>query len=256
MRHVLAVAGTPISHSRSPAMHRAALDWSGLEGTYDAIQCDGRQFAELVQSLRRGDYTGLNVTMPHKRLAGQLADSLDTAGLVSGSVNTLRMEGNELLGVSTDARATVRVLDELGLPDAPVLVLGSGGAAAAVLAAGGTRCVLTARDQQRARDLAALFSKVSVVPFGTTIEGAIVVNATTLGMAGESIPEGILNDATALIDLPYADRQTPAVQRGRELGIQVVDGIRFLAIQAAASFEWWTGDNVPVEVFEEAARNG
>lgn len=258
MKHVLAVAGNPVSLSLSPVMHRAALAWSGLTGTYDAIECDGRQFIEVVHALRRGEYTGLNVTMPHKSLAGDLVDRFDQATEVSGSVNTLKMDGGALLGISTDTTAMAMILKELALPDAPVLVLGSGGAAAAMLAAGSGRFAVSSRDDRKARDLAARFPDidVAVVPFGVGVEGSVVVNATPLGMKGEAIPSGIIENARALIDLPYGARPTPAVVRGSEMGIEVFDGFRFLALQAAASFAWWTGDNVPVEVFEDAARNG
>lgn len=258
MEHVLAVVGDPVSHSLSPVMHRAALAWAGFSGTYDAIRCDPGEFRDLILTVRNGEYTGLNVTMPHKEAAYDLIDVADSIAATSGSVNTLKMKDGKLLGTSTDTTAMSTILETLGESDSPILVLGSGGAAAAVLASGGGRFALSARNRSRAEDLVARFGDVDieVLPFGAGLAGAIVVNATPLGMNGELLPGGIIDGAVALIDLPYGPTPTPAVRQAQEMGLNVFDGFRFLALQAAASFGWWTGDNVPVEVFEDAARNG
>ena len=84
--------------------------------------------------------------------------------------------------------------------------------------------------------------------------GAIVINATPLGMGTEQLPASVLEVASALIDLPYGGSPTPAVMRARDLGIQVVDGVEFLVTQAVASFQWWTGVEVPQAVLMESAR--
>lgn len=258
MNYRLALAGDPVEHSLSPAMHRAALDATGLSGSYRLLRCDEDGLRAVVAQLRAGDWDGLNVTMPHKSLAARLSDELTPLAKRSGSVNTLMMRQGHVWGHSTDAVAMAQALSNAPFAgNAPLLVLGSGGAAAAVLAASEREVFLAARDTETAKALASKHPhiEVEVVGFGTAVVGAIVVNATSLGMAGESLPGGILEVAGGLIDLPYGAEETPAAAAARGRGLPLLDGYRFLAMQAAESFAWWTGRAVGVGVLVEAARN-
>ncbi|MGA7097425.1 MAG: shikimate dehydrogenase [Acidimicrobiia bacterium] len=253
-----AVLGDPIEHSLSPVIQTAALDHAGLAGSYVRVRAGEDGLRVAVAELMSGHWDGLNLTMPLKGLAFSISDFLTEEASASKSVNTLRSRDDRVEGHSTDVVATRIALQnpELG-PARPLLVLGAGGAARAVLAGTSDRIVyLSARDQERAEALSAtLKGEVSVVPWGTAVAGAIVVNATPIGMHGEQMPAGILDVATGLIDLAYGESDTPAVSQARLTGLPVVDGIEFLVLQAAASFEWWTGAPAPVEVMRSAARN-
>ena len=92
------------------------------------------------------------------------------------------------------------------------------------------------------------------VGWGVPVAGAVVINATSLGMAGEELPSGLLSVAAGLVDLPYGTRPTPAVDEALELGIPVVDGLQHLVRQAAAAFELWTGRGGVEEAMMEAAK--
>ena len=96
----------------------------------------------------------------------------------------------------------------------------------------------------------------SIVLFGVAVPGAIVVNATPLGMRGEALPGTLIQDAAGLVDLAYGPRVTPATALARESGLPVVDGLEFLTLQAAESFTWWTGVEAPYPAMLAAARNG
>jgi shikimate dehydrogenase len=177
----------------------------------------------------------------------------------SGSVNTLRFRDGLVEGHSTDAAAAKTLVDGVRFdPVAPILILGAGGAAAAVLIALEGRAVyLAARRDDLANQLAARAGyEVRVVPFGSPIPGAIVVNATPLGMKGESLPSGVVDIASGLIDLAYGPLDPPATVEARRIGLPLVDGVEFLARQAGESFSWWTGKAAPLEVMLEAAKNG
>jgi shikimate dehydrogenase len=140
--------------------------------------------------------------------------------------------------------------------DAPVLVLGAGGAAAAaLLAVGPERAAVSARRPGAAAVAGAAFG-VPSIPWGEAIDGAVVVNATPLGMEGEHLPEGLLAAASGLFDMAYGAQTTPAVAEMRRRGMPVIDGIDLLVAQAAGSFELWTGRAAPVAVMERAARRG
>lgn len=250
----LALLGDPVAHSLSPLMHREAMEQAGLRGSYETIRAGRSRLRSEVEAVRRGERDGINVTMPLKQAAAELCDGLTPEAERSGSVNTIKAAGGGIVGHSTDVVAVCHILARWG--DSPLLILGAGGSARAALAASERRPVyLAARRQEAGRELIAGDSQAAAVSWGTAVAGAIVANATPLGMAGEALPEGTLTVAAGLIDLPYGTTATPAVDEARARGLPVVDGVEFLALQAAASFAWWTGKPVDSVRMAEMAKN-
>ena len=253
----LALLGDPVAHSRSPAIHTAALAAAGLEGEYRAIRADRAVLERAVDGLREGDFDGLNITMPLKAHAAELADTMTTIARHSGSVNSLRAVGRSVEAHSTDAVAFAELLGDDRFPeDAPALILGSGSTAKAAFAGIGSReCLISARSSGKAVELVARFDLAGSLAWGEGLDGAIVVNATPLGMRGEELPGPVLSLAVGLIDLPYGDQPTPASSAAVAAGLPLADGIEFLVRQARASFAWWTGHVVDLQALVEAARN-
>jgi shikimate dehydrogenase len=250
----LAVLGDPVEHSLSPLMQRDAMEQAGLRGRYETVRADRSKLVAELEGLRRGERDGVNVTMPLKQVAAGLCDSLTPEAERCRSVNTIKTVGGRIVGHSTDVVAVASILSRWDR--SPVLILGAGGAARAALAASDRHPVyLAARRIEAALQLASIEDCAAAIPWGTAVAGAIVVNATPLGMGGETLPNGIVASAAGLVDLPYATAMTPAVAEARRLGIQVVDGIEFLANQAAASFTWWTGESVDSDRMAALARN-
>lgn len=239
-----ALLGDPVDHSLSPVMHRRALADVGLPGGYEAIKADSGRLLEEVERLRRGEIHGLNVTMPLKGEAARLCDRLTPEAESSDSVNTLKSENAEVVGHSTDVVAFTQILSNW--PHHPLHVLGAGGSARAAVAAAGddTPVYVAARRPEAVSAVAGRFANVNSLAWGAAMPGAVVINATPVGMGGESLPGGLLEMAAVLVDLPYGSSATPAVATARDLRIPVVDGIEFLSIQAAAAFHWWTGESV------------
>ncbi|HET7846229.1 MAG TPA: hypothetical protein VFL72_01980 [Acidimicrobiia bacterium] len=255
----LALLGDPVSHSRSPAIHRAALASLGLSGSYEARRTGEEGLHEAIEELRSGALDGINITMPLKTLAAGAADRLTSLASRSGSVNTLRARDGEIEGHSSDAAAAIVVFEGTRFDrDAPILVLGAGGAAAAVISAiEGRSIFISARREQAAREMEGRTGrKVTVLPFGEVVPGAIVVNATPVGMHGESLPASVMESASGLVDLAYGPVDPPSTVRARMSGLPLVDGVEFLALQAGESFTWWTGLAAPMDVMLAAAKNG
>lgn len=254
----LAVLGDPIEHSRSPAIHNAAMLHLGIDGTYEARRAGRAELAAAVTELRDGGLDGMNITMPLKGEAASMAETLTAEASMSGSVNTLRHRAGAVEGHSTDVIASrMAFSDERFDASAPVLILGSGGAAAAALVGAPDRILfVAARDRDRAAALLArVGAEAGVVRFGAGVAGALVVNATPIGMGGESLPPEVTGPASGIIDLAYgAEEETRTVSEARRSGLPVMDGVEFLVLQAAASFEWWTGLSAPVGVMLRAAR--
>ncbi|MEE8497547.1 MAG: shikimate dehydrogenase [Acidimicrobiia bacterium] len=251
-----ALLGDPVEHSRSPAIHQAALRALGLTGTYVARRTDGVGVVAACVEIREGALGGANVTMPLKKAALAAVDAASDPARRAGAVNTLCLRSGAVFGENTDIDGITDVWERRGLPDdAPILVLGAGGAAAAaMLAREESEIVVSSRRRGAAARLASnLGVTVSEVPWGIAVVGAVVVNATPVGMAGESLPEEVMDAAVGLFDMAYGADTTPAVSAAG--GRPVADGIDMLVAQAARSFEIWTGRPAPVAVMETAARD-
>ena len=249
------VLGDPVDHSRSPSIHTAALAATGIDGTYTARRVDEAGMVSAVDEVRYGRLSGANVTMPHKHLAFELADRVHESALRSGAVNTLVRRDGDVWGYNTDVDGIRAVWESAALPmERPVLILGTGGAAAgAAVAAAGHTVVVSGRRSRAAIDLLKRTrTDGSVVPWGTAVDGAVVVNATPVGMGAEPLPADVLDAASALFDLTYGSVESPAVRHAHDLGIPAVDGKELLLAQAAASFEIWTGVPAPIEVMRSA----
>jgi len=248
----LALLGDPVGHSLSPRLLTAALRASGLAGEYVARRVDEAGVAAAVAEIRDGRLDGANVTMPHKRLAAELAESLAPEAQRAGTVNTLFLRKGLVHGVSTDVEGIRRAWGPL--PDGAVLILGAGGAAAAaVLALEGRPLSISARRPEQAhRLLQRTGAGGSVVEWGVGLPGRVVVNATPLGMTGEGLPERVLAQAIGLFEMAYGAGPTPATSGAQARGIPVVDGVEMLVAQAALSFESWTGLPAPIESMRRA----
>lgn len=253
----LAVLGSPVTHSLSPVIHSAALEACGIDGVYEAIDCDAVAFAGIIASMRHGNLDGCNVTMPHKRLAYELVDSRSRPADRAGAVNTVVHLGNRLVGHNTDIVGIVQASRWAGLPeDRPVLVLGAGGAAAAALLAHeGREIFVSARREAAARELVERVGvDARVVAFGEPVPGAVVVNATPIGMYGEHLPAPVIDEASALFEMPYASGTTPATTVMHESDRPVATGEDMLLAQALESFRLWTGCSAPRDVVRQALR--
>lgn len=240
----LALLGDPVAHSLSPAIQTAALAAARIPGTYKAMKVDESGMREALEDLRRGVLDGANVTMPHKRLAAELCDDVDPLARSAAAVNTLVRVGRAVIGHNTDVPGIRVAWRAAGLPtESSILVLGTGGAAAAaLLAVDGSDVLVSGRRDGAASELAARIGVAATeVPWGTGAPDAVVVNATPLGMRGEDLPEPVLQSGVALFDMAYGAAETPAVTAFRERGRPVVEGTDMLIAQAGESFRLWTG---------------
>ena len=257
----LAVLGDPVAHSRSPAIHNAALAATGIAGVYEARQVDDAGVRDAFDELRAGVLAGFNVTMPHKGLAAGLCDVLDTDASIAGSVNTVKLIEGAVWGFSTDIAGVRDAWGELPTIG-PIMILGAGGAAAAAcVALAGRPIFIASRRFGAGTELcSALVERGLVIEFGEVHWGvpvveAVVVNCTPLGMHGEEIPADVLALSSGLFDMAYGPVATPAVLTLQSMGLPVVEGLDLLVAQAARSFRVWTGVAPPLAAMTKAAKN-
>jgi shikimate dehydrogenase len=264
----LGVLGWPVGHSRSPAIHNAALGAVGMSGWhYQRLPVPPHLLAETVRGLPGSGFVGANVTIPHKRAALELADEASAAAREIGAANTLTFASEGTVSAeNTDAPGLVAAL-----PAAPAgmraLVLGAGGsaraAAWALREAGASEVMVWNRTAERAVELA---RELGVRAIARPEAADLLVNCTAVGLEVErSASEhcalnqlGLTFDQLAgypyVVDLVYRSASTPLLAAAHAHGARTVDGLDVLVAQGALSFELWTGRTAPVEVMRRAAR--
>ncbi len=252
------VIGWPVEHSRSPAIHRYWLKLYGIDGAYEKKAVRPEELAAFLGSLKERGYAGANVTLPHKEEALRLALVADEAARAIGAANTLWLDGAGRLNASnTDAYGFMTNLNQeaphWNRGRRPVMVLGAGGAARAIvyglIAQGASRVLLANRTRDRAEALAGAFGPaVSVVDWegrNQALAGCgLLINATSLGMTGKEpldIDLEALPQDAVVADIVYNPLETPLLAAARARGRQPVEGLGMLLYQAVPGFERWFG---------------
>lgn len=254
---VAGITGWPVAHSLSPRLHGFWLAEHGIDGLYAPFPAREADFETAVRGLAAAGVAGLNVTVPHKRRAFDIADRLDPAARAIGAVNTLvfRADGS-IEGRNTDAFGFIENLKSHGVdPRAgAALVLGAGGAARAavyaLLEAGVPRLHLVNRTVATAEALGREMGddRVAVMGGEPVLDDrddiALLVNTTVLGMAGKGEVEIDLErlPAGAVVhDIVYVPLRTGLIKRAEAAGLRTVDGLGMLLYQAVPAFEAFFG---------------
>ena len=261
-----AVLGSPIGHSLSPVLHRAAYQALGLAGwSYEAIECDEAHLPALLAGCGP-DWAGLSLTMPLKRAVLPLLDSLDPLGAEVGAANTVVFAAGQRHGHNTDVPGMIAALTEGGVtgPPTAVLILGGGATACSALAAvrglGATQATAAVRDPARAADLLAagrrLGVAVTLVPFDQPAVAApgLLISTVPAGAANfyaERLSRGDLVPAH-LLDVVYHPWPTVLAVAAGRAGVTVVGGFPMLLHQAAGQVALMTGKQAPVEAMRAA----
>ncbi|WP_254715267.1 shikimate dehydrogenase [Actinomadura sp. NAK00032] len=259
-----AVLGSPVAHSLSPALHRAAYAAMGLDGwSYEAVECGEDGLAALLDGLGP-EWAGLSLTMPLKRVALDLADTVSDLAARVGGANTLVLRDGRRHADNTDVHGIETALAEAGVKAPPsALVLGGGATAASALAAlarlGTAEAVLAARTPERAAGAAAVGERsglaVRVVPLDRVAAHlpADLVVSTLPGRAADALAEPVAGSCAALFDVVYAPWPTALAAAVERAGGTVVGGFAMLLHQAVRQVELMTGRaDVPVAAMRAA----
>jgi len=270
---VVGIVGQPVSHSLSPVLLNAAFAACGLDMTYVALPVAPDGLGDAVRGICALGFVGANVTIPHKTAVLPFLAAVEGDAGFLAAVNTIVVEAGQARGFNTDVegfRRALREVDSGSLAGASALLLGAGGAARAValvLAREGARLTVANRTLAAAEELVVRIDRFgaggphrALALDGLAAENVraadIIVNATSLGMAGEGKVPAVLVDNVrqehSVYDVVYAGQPTEFVALARERGARAIDGLSMLVWQAAAAFELWTGVAAPVDVMRSA----
>lgn len=264
------VIGHPISHSRSPLLHKHWLRTYGLSGDYVPLHVSEHDLETVLRALPQMGFVGVNITIPHKVAVMDIVDHISDRAILIGAANTLifRADG-KIHADNTDGYGFIANLKQNApgwQPSAgPAAVLGAGGAARAVITSliemGATEILLSNRTRPKADALKSEFgSKVHVIDWvqaGNMMEEATtVVNTTSLGMTGATefrVPLDGLRPGTVVTDLVYTPLRTRLLTEAQAAGCITVDGLGMLLHQAVPAFERWFGVRPEVDDATRAA---
>lgn len=259
------VIGWPVGHSRSPILHGYWLKKYGIDGAYTKEAVAPDAVADFLRSLGANGYVGCNVTVPHKAAAFAAADEQENSAKAVSAANTLWLSDSKLVAANTDTYGYMTNLSEQAPEwdqrDAPVSILGAGGAARAIafgfLSAGVSEVRVFNRTRAHAETLAQQYGpRIKVYDWSKREAGsrnsAVLVNTTTIGMNGVGtldIDFAGFDPECVVSDIVYVPLETELLRKAKSQSLRTVDGLGMLLHQGVPGFEKWFG--VRPEVTDE-----
>jgi shikimate dehydrogenase len=274
----LALIGNPVSHSLSPIMQNAAIQYLGLDLIYMAIPCKDEDLEIVVNSLKKMNCKGLNITIPFKQKVFNMCSEISPVAKKVKAINTLKLTDNkDWIGTNTDIDGFIYPLKNLNLIKKSSLILGSGGAARSVIQGliklKLSKITIISRNKSSLNELITNFKNdIEIKGLLSTNneinnliqETDLIINTTPVGMSNtinnDDIPFGknfwdSINSKTIVYDLIYNPSPTPFLKFCDKKGCMTIDGTQMLIAQGAKSLSFWTnGLEVPFEVMHDALK--
>jgi shikimate dehydrogenase len=278
----LGVFGDPVAHSLSPQMQNAALRAREIDLKYTRFHIRPNELRLALLFLRRLDFVGINLTVPHKIAAFTQVDKADESATRAGAVNTIRVHDEKLIGSNTDGEGFLRAIRtefSIDLRDLRVMIIGAGGGTGRAIAwqcalENCERLVLVNRTLEKANALAEqlrpFFSGPGVLGPSARIEAVVwdesamrtqladidlIVNATPLGMNPSNptpIPPRLIAPHHIVFDCVYEPPKTALLRAADEAGARGANGLSMLVYQGALSFSIWFNRDAPIETMRAA----
>ncbi len=274
----LALIGNPVSHSLSPIMQNAAIQYLGLDLIYMAIPCKNEDLEIVINSLKKMNCKGLNITIPFKQTVFNICSEISPVAKKVKAINTLKLNDNkDWIGTNTDIYGFIYPLKNLNLVKKSSLILGSGGAARSVIQGlielKLSKITIISRNKNSLNELITNFkNEIEIKGLLNTdneIDNSIqetdlIINTTPVGMSNtendDVIPFGksfwnSINSKTIVYDLIYNPSPTPFLKFCDKKGCMTIDGTKMLIAQGAKSLSFWTnGLEVPFDVMHDALK--
>ena len=275
----LALIGNPVNHSLSPIMQNAALKYLGLDLVYLAIPCKDKDLKLVINSLKKINCIGLNITIPYKQKVFDLCNEVSPIAKKLKAINTLKLNfDNEWSATNTDVEGFIYPLISLDIEKKYSLVLGSGGAARSVIQGlldlNFSKITVISRNIKSLKQLIGDFGNISQLQglicdddqipnlMNTT---NLIVNTTPVGMESNLNQKNLLpfgdnfwkplNSKTIVYDLIYNPSPTNLLKYCDKKGCKTIDGTQMLIAQGIKSLSYWTnGLEVPFEIMQDAIK--
>jgi shikimate dehydrogenase len=270
---LLACFGQPVDENPTGVMQEAGFRELGLNWRYLTIEVPPAKLREAMAGVRAFGMRGLNLTIPHKVAVMQYLDEIAPDAAVIGAVNTVRREGDRLIGENTDGKGFLHgVRNDAGVDPRGqrAVVLGAGGAARAIVTelalAGAADVLVVNRSVERGSAMVADLAAKTGLPirfepwlgtYAVTAMTDLLVNATSIGLYPDvnAMPPVDLSGARPgmlVSDVVFNPPETPLLAAARRLGLPTLDGLSMLVYQGAIGFQLWTGREAPAAAMKQA----
>jgi len=252
------VIGNPISHSLSPELHNFWIKKNNINALYEKIKLEESDLKNFIDKLRNDEIHGINVTVPFKNKVIKYLDKLSLEVETTNSVNTIYKSGNDIIGHNTDVAGF-----ELGLRHSKinvlhksVFILGAGGVVSSIifslLSMGCKKIYLTNRTIEKAENIKNKFDEVEILKWGEIPDFDIVINATSVGLKGDSL-DLVLNVKDKIFyDVIYNPKETQFLKEAKKNGNKTENGKFMFIYQANQSFSIW--NNVIPKIDDEVLK--
>jgi len=255
MTKTYAVIGDPIDHSLSPAIHNAAFGFLGLDCAYIAYRIPKGELAQGIEALKKIQIAGFNVTIPHKVDMMKFLNEAEEDCKTIGATNTVVNENGVLKGYNTDMDGFLDPIKKRNIEckDCDVLLIGSGGAARAIVVGFSKMKVHKITIANRTKERA-LESDYTDLTNAGNIAGKykFIVNATSVGLKGNASPISTrtITKDSIVYDIVYMPVETELIEQSKKQGATIIYGWEMLLGQAMRSFEIWTKRPAPYEAMK------
>ena len=260
MKKKFGIIGNPIKHSLSPVLHNYWFNKYGLDASYSIIEADEKDLKNIIKRIRDKELVGINVTLPFKQKIINKIDQIINDAELTGSVNTILLEGEKIIGENTDVfglqAAYLKEIDNCGGKEA--LVIGAGGVSPSVVLSlkksGVKKISITNRTNEKCIFLKKKFNYLNILSWdnlGNEIQKFdIIINATSLGLkGGEDFNFNFLNTKKSVIyiDTIYNPLETKTYNYLKEEGKKVFNGLDMFIYQGQKSFYLWNKINPEID---------
>ncbi len=252
------VIGNPIEHSLSPELHSFWIKKNNINAVYEKIKLEEEELKDFINKIRHDKIHGINVTVPFKNKVIKYLDKLSLEVETTDSVNTIYKSGKDIVGHNTDVAGF-----ELGLRHSKInvlhksiFILGAGGVVPSIiyslLSMGCKKIFLSNRTTEKADNIKKKFNEIEITKWGEIPEFDIVINATSVGLKGDSLDLNFNVKDKIFYDVIYNPKETPFLKKAKENGNKTENGKFMFIYQANQSFSIW--NNIIPKINDEVIK--
>ena len=242
------VIGNPISHSLSPELHNHWIKQNGLNAIYEKKNLDNNELESLISDVKQGNISGVNVTVPFKKIVIPYLDELSDEAKTTQSVNTIYLKDKKIIGHNTDIIGFENAIKKINFSfnNKKVFILGAGGVVPSIICASmkmnSQEIFVSNRTEEKVETIKNIFNNIKLIEWGDIPHFDVIINATSLGLKTE---DKINLDFTQVgknklfYDVVYNPGETNFLKVGKKSGNKYENGKFMFIYQAFSAFKLW-----------------
>ena len=242
------VIGNPIEHSLSPKLHNFWMKKNNIDAIYEKQKILDSDLKNLIIKVQKREISGINVTVPFKKKVIDYLDKLSPGSEITQSVNTISLDGKNLIGHNTDINGFELAIKNINFNvlNKKILILGAGGVVSSIIFAlkklKAQQIIVSNRTKEKAENLKKLFKDIEIINWGNVPDFDLIINATSVGLKNDdkiSLDLSKISKGKFFYDVIYNPKETNFLKEAKKLGNKIENGKKMFIYQAAAAFELW-----------------